>query len=252
MADDDSVTFRLDGEVTIGLLSDALRRFSDVLDELSRVRNANLEWVLSGLEYGSAMTTARAIPLDEESAAAVPGIVDDYLGAARQVARGDRDPARPILQLVADLAAVADDEHPVVLETAEDDVIFTGESAPPAPPTPGSEMTRSLGTIRGRIETLSHRGGLRFTLYDLSNDRPVSCYLRGGDEAMMRDAWGRIADVTGTITREARTGRPRAVRRVSSVDLVAEGDSVGFQQARGAIRLDAPAEQVIRRVRDAI
>ncbi|HXH58805.1 hypothetical protein [Iamia sp.] len=251
MAGDDSVTFRLDGEVTIGLLSDALRRFSKVLDELSRVRDAHVAWVLSGLEYGSAMTTARAIPLDKESAAAVSDIVEDYLGAARQVARGNLDPDRPILRLVGDLAAVADDEHPLVLETAEDDVIFTGQSAPPAPPSAAPEMTRSLGAIRGRIETLSHRGGLRFTLYDLTNDRPVSCYLRSEDEAMMRGAWGRIADVTGTITRDAATGRPRAIRRVSRVDLIAEGDSLGYKQARGAIRLDGPAEQVIRRVRNA-
>lgn len=51
---DDLVTFRLDGEVTIGKLSVAFARFSTVLDALGEDRGANVRWVLVGLDFASA------------------------------------------------------------------------------------------------------------------------------------------------------------------------------------------------------
>ena len=50
---------------------------------------------------------------------------------------------------------------------------------------------------------------------------------------------------------DADSGRPLAVRRVTSVDAVDEGDTMGFLGARGAVRGIEPAESVIRRIRDA-
>jgi hypothetical protein len=166
------------------------------------------------------------------------------------VSSGEPDQGRPLLRLVRQLAGVADERNRVILETAEDDVIFTApmtlELARIAPQT-----TKSLGTVRGRVETLSHRKGFRFTLYELASDRPVSCYLQADHEDLMRNSWGHIADVTGVVTRDGDSGRPLAVRRVTSVDVVHEGDSMGFLRARGVVGGTEPAEQVIRRIRDA-
>ena len=58
----------------------------------------------------------------------------------------------------------------------------------------------------------------------------------------MRSGWGRIADVTGTIRRDADTTGPVCIRRVMSVDPVEEGDLDGYRRARGALRTSAPAE----------
>ena len=249
----DSVTFRLDGEVTIGKLSDVFARFSAVLEELQRDQHARVTWIVADLGYGSAMATARAVPLDDESAGLIPGMCDTYLAAARQVSRGEVDNDRPLLRLVRDLTVLADDGNRVVLETADDDVIFAAPlPEPPGPVDTGLvQTTKSLGTVRGRVETLSHRKELRFTLYELATDGPVSCYLRPDHEDLMRDAWGRVADVTGTVTRDALTGRPLSVRQVSAVKVAEEGDAMGFLQARGAIGGTEPAERVIRRIRDA-
>ena len=52
----------------------------------------------------------------------------------------------------------------------------------------------------------------------------------------MRDAWGHIVDVTGIVTRDAESERPLAVRRVTSVDVVPEGEALGFLRPRGAIQ----------------
>lgn len=246
----DSVTFRLDGELTIEKLAEAFTRFRSVLRALEQDQAAHVRWVLAGLDYGSAAITARAEPLDDDAVAKIPKMTERYLAAGRLVASGEVDQGRPFLRVVRDLTEVADEQNRVILETADDDVIFTAP-IPHARATAGPQTTKSLGTVRGRVETLSHRKGFRFTLYELASDRPVSCYLQADHEDLMRGAWGHIADVTGVVTRDADTGRPLAVRRVTSVDVVNEGDTMGFLRARGAVGGVEPAEGVIRRIRDA-
>jgi hypothetical protein len=249
----DLVTFRLDGEVTIDKLSIAFTRFSTVLDTLRKSRGANVRWVLVGLDFGSAAATARAVPLDDDAQQFVPTLCDDYLRAARQVARGDADSDRPLLRVVRELTAVADESNPIVFETADDEVIFLAPASIPAGPGAGEQQTqttKSLGAVRGRVEMLSQRNALRFSIYDLVNDRAVSCYPHPDHKDVMREAWGLIADVSGTVTRDVKSGRPLTIRRVTRVEVVAEGDPDGYLRARGALRTTEPAEQVVRRLRD--
>jgi len=246
----DSVTFRLEGEVEIGKLSDAFVKFSAVLDELPKPHDASVRWVVAGLDYGSAIATARAVPIDDRSAPFVPVMVEDFLSAAESVSHGEFDDTRPLLKLVRNLTRVVDDSNQLILETDADEVLFaapaTEDEAAPTPP-----KTKSLGTVRGRVETLMHRGELRFTLFDLATNRAVSCYLPSEHEDLMRDAWGHIADVTGTITRDGATGRPLTIRRVTGVDRVEEGEPLGFLRAEGVVGGKEPSEAVIRRIRDA-
>lgn len=250
----DLVTFRLDGEVTIDKLSDAFVRFSAVLDALYESRGANIRWVLAGLDYGSAAATAQAVPLDADAERHVPSICDDYLKAARKVASGGIDPERPVLRAVGELTDMADESNAVIFETGDDEVIFV---APALPVTAARQAetqpqtTKSLGAVRGRVETLSQRNTLRFSIYELVNDRAVSCYPHPDYKDVMREAWGHVADVTGTITRDAATGRPLSIRGVTHVDVVDGGDPDGYLRARGALRTVEPAERAVRRLRDA-
>jgi hypothetical protein len=247
----DSVTFRLDGELTIDKVADAFARFGTVLDALGQEQKARVRWILAGLDFGSAGITARAEPLDDDSVVKIPLMTERFLSAGRQVSRGEPDEERPLLRLVRDLTAFADEHNRVILETADDEVIFSAPVPIAISTTASPQTTKSLGTLRGRVETLSHRKGFRFTLYELATDQPVSCYLQADHEDLMRNAWGHIADVTGIVTRDRDTGRPLAVRSVTSVDVVNEGEPMGFLRARGVIGGSEPAEVVIRRIRDA-
>lgn len=247
----DSVTFRLDGEVTISALADALSRFKLVLDELQRDHSATVTWVVAGLDYGSASATAQALAADDHSAALVPGMVDDYLASARRVSLGETDQGKPLLRLVRNLAELADEANPLTLETDDDEVVFSLGPGSDTDPVPQPQDTKALGTVRGRVETLSHRRGLTFTVYALVDDRAVRCHLQAGDEQLMRDAWGRIADVSGLVTFDGVSGRPRNVRQVTSIEIVEDGDPMGFLDAQGVVGGSEPAEQSIRRIRDA-
>ena len=76
------------------------------------------------------------------------------------------------LRLVSNLTPVADSSNRVILETADDELIFNAPVT--TPPTAQTATTKALGSVRGRVETLSHRKELRFTLYELASDRAVS------------------------------------------------------------------------------
>ncbi|MEX1005923.1 MAG: hypothetical protein WD156_11220 [Acidimicrobiia bacterium] len=135
----------------------------------------------------------------------------------------------------------------------EDDVTFFGlddgmqlMSAEPDP-------VPVIGTVRGRVEMVTQRRGLRFTLYDLLSDRAVYCYLAPDKAEMLRFAWGHIADVTGIVKRDPNTDRPVTIRRVSSVEAVPEVSSDSYLRARGAIRPADSAqrsEDLIRSLRE--
>lgn len=86
---------------------------------------------------------------------------------------------------------------------------------------------------------------------DLVHDKAVTCYLRPGHEEIMRDLWGELVTVHGRVRREAETGRRMTIRDVRRIEPLPEGDRGSWTRARG-VREDAlPAEDRIRRIRDA-
>jgi hypothetical protein len=152
----------------------------------------------------------------------------------------------------------------VAFETADREAIILPVAMPDAPrvesPVPvnvpslhpsASRMRPAYGAVTGRVQTLSNRGGLRFTLYDVLDDRAVSCYLAEGHEDLMRDMWGKMAIAEGLVTRDP-SGRPVSVRRIAKV---AERPVLKwtYRDARGAAPSESglTAEQAIRRLRDA-
>ena len=109
----------------------------------------------------------------------------------------------------------------------------------------------SLGTVRGRVEMRPARQEPQFTLCELVDGTAVMCYPTSDTEAALRDARGRIADVTGTVKRDPATDQPRSIRDITSVHLVEEGTRTAYLAARGVLRTREPAEVLVRRMRDA-
>ena len=123
---EDHLRFRLDGEVTIQTLSDAFAHFSQVLDALRESHNAEVRWVLAGLDYGSASATARAVPLDEEAEQRIPAMYDNYIDAAQRVQDGDADREFPLHRQMYELMALADESHPITIQTGGQQVVVNG------------------------------------------------------------------------------------------------------------------------------
>lgn len=243
------MTIRLGGELTIDRMIQVFAQFAEVLVALHEHQGANVTWMLDGLEHGSASATAKAIPLDDRSESRIPAMCDEYIQAARQVASGDANREQPLYATVYRISELASQDNPVTFETDSDTVVLKLPDGATTE-TVEEQATESFGTVRGRVEVLSHRGSLTFNLYELLTDRAVRCNLDESFEDKMREAWGHVVDVSGTISREAGTGRPLRIRSVESVEIVEDGESGAYIKAKGALSNREPAEAIIRKLRD--
>lgn len=253
----DTVTLALQGEVTLDAFSRAVLHFSRLVDGLSADVAApeTLRWVITELEAGSAIMTARGVG----DAAAAASVSTAYIGVGKALERGDpaslperiRDEARALI------AVIDGGVEAVRFETAEADATirsleeaFATSGALEAP----DPQPVAYGGVTGRVQTLSSRGGLRFTLYDTLFDRAVSCYLDEGQEEIMRDVWGRMAVVEGLVTRDRVTGRPQVIRGVRGVTVVHEAGPDAYLGSRGVLQRDPAGgtpEDAIRELRSA-
>jgi len=252
----DTVTLELQGEVSLRHFAAAIEHFAALVAELSaEAHSPDLRWEISDLEAGSAMATARAV---SDESHAVERVVRSYLEVGQALAEGNVIPFPQRVQAEANalVSVLTDGVSAVRFETREADAVVT--ALRPAPPLiverPAVELKAAYGAVTGRVQTLTSRSSLRFTLYDMLHDKAVSCYLAVGSEDQARDIWDKLATVEGIVSRDARTGRPVAVRDIRRIARLDEAEATGYQRARGARprRSDeARAEERIRRLRDA-
>jgi hypothetical protein len=269
----DNLTIALDGEVHLEQFSRTIRSFYHLVKALSEeIGKPDLDWIIDDLQVSSAIATARA-PSDPQAAEQVVNAYAD-IGSAFQSNTAPRQVYSPRVRTAsARVVSIRDEritairfETPVresIVRISPGQVIafptstFRAvipalESAHPEPlifvPAP------SLGAIQGRVQVLSNRGGLRFTLYDLLYDKAIGCYVSEGQQELLRDIWGKIAIIEGMITRDPVNGRPLSIRQISNITPLPEPYTRReYQEARGA----APSltglspEEAVRRVRDA-
>jgi hypothetical protein len=248
---DNILTFALEGEVTLDDFSEAIKEFRELIGALSQEigGKTKIDWRIDELNAGSALATIRGTSSNEE---AVVGVIQAYatVGKALQ----SRTPI-PYSEKVRRSARslrrrVKGSINSIRLETPFSEAIITRETDSRRE----SPITYSYGQVKGIIQTLTNRGGLRFTLYELLFDKPISCYLDEGQEHIMRGAWGRKVMVSGSIGRESEQKRPVVVRHITSVQILDETPPGNYRLARGIIPYNEESEKpevIIRGMRDA-
>lgn len=247
----DILTLALSGEVTLLDIHNAfggLRRLVYALSE-EIAADAKVEWYVEELSAGSALATFRGESPEETAIDRIVqafGLVGSSLEKAEPIPYSDR-----VRKGAQDIARLVDGRITAIrFETATVQATITG-AAIKGLPSPGLVFSR--GVIKGLVQTLSSRGSLRFTLYDSVFDRAVSCYLKPGQEEIMRGAWGNFVHVSGRIGRDRERGRPVVVRGISDVRVVAVLEPGSYRRARATLRGEEPldpADQVLRRLRD--
>lgn len=253
----DTVTLALEGTVSLSEFSTAVAHFHRLVAALTEeAKVEDVTWQIDALDYSSAITTARGVSENGTHPERIDQVVRSYLEVGQALEERATIPFPPKVKNEANSIAKllsGPKVEAVRFETAEAEAIV---QAAPRRKEPQAEAPRrgAYGSVTGRIQTLTSRNALRFTLYDHIHDRAVSCYLVEGRQAMMREMWDRIATVEGWVTRDPRTGRPLTVRRVSRVTALHEAEPQDYMKARGAQPLDdgePMPEDKIRRLRDA-
>lgn len=248
----ETLTFHLDGEVSLMQFRRAVEAFSEIVSRLTHdvAKDDGVRWIIESLDGGSARETVRGI--SHRNVASVHKVVAAFEDVATHMQRGDASVGRTkAVQRSADefLRMLDEGLLGVRFETEERD--FTV-----ARPADGARFSvpvvTSLGAVDGKIQTVSDRGSLRFTLYDTMNDRAISCYLRKGDEDRLRGLWGHRAIVEGRLSRDGSTGRPLTIRDITDIVPMPDVDT-DWRAGIGAVPTGPnglSAEDAIRRVRD--
>jgi hypothetical protein len=249
---DNTITIALEGDVELKNFTTVMLRFQNLIDLLSRevAGDQAIVWTLDDLQYGSAIATIAGIADDEEP---VLRVIDAYARVGQALERHAPIPYSPAVAAEAShiTRVIGGNIIAIRFETAKNDYSIYSPSKTEPSSTPSKRI--ALGVVKGRVQSISNRHKLRFTLYDALFDKPVSCYLEPDQEDLMREIWGNMVLVSGRVTREPDFGRATAVRDITSIEPVRESEPGDYKRARGALSWspgDEPAEAFIRRLRD--
>ena len=241
------MTFELGGEVRIDDLENGVGRFRRLVSALAT--GVAVTWIVEDLHIGSATITVRAESSDDVG---VERILEDYARVGQILAEGEplQFAQSNVTKAANEIALLTESHEYIRFETPYTDyTIYRNGTALEESDSPRS----AIGMVTGTVQTLSSRAGLRFSLYDTIHDKSVSCYLNPGQEELMREVWGRRAQVTGTISRESGSGRPTTIRDILKVELLEEVQPGSYKLAKGAVPWqpgDMLPEEAIRRIRD--
>ena len=242
-----TMTLALTGEIPFDAFAETMANFNALVNALGNELDAKegVEWFIDSLEHSSTIATIRG---ESVAPGKVGKVVDGFAKVGRALEKNVSIPFSPNVARHARAIAGVLDAHvtSIRFETAEEDIIIS------TPPPRLNSVAPAYGAIEGRVQTLTNRFTLRFTLFDVLYDRAVSCYLDERREDLMREAWGKRAIVEGLVTRDPQTGRPLSIRRITNIHLLQETES-DYRDARGI----APApdgvplpEDIIRQLRD--
>ena len=253
----DTVTLTVDGRVPASLFRRVVTHYTGLLLALSTELAAReeVDWTLDGLIGVEAGATEAGLALrgEAQEIVAVERVVEAYGRVGQALERDERPPYSPsVVRQAKGITSVLNGKVTAVrFQTPDlDATVYSGQANRTAP----LRHLRAYGAVTGRVQTLTNRQGLRFTLYDTMFDKAVSCYLREGQEELMRGLWGRTGVVEGLVSRDLLSGRPISIREITNVVSRAEVEPGSFRLARGAVHpaenAEAP-ETIIRRLRDA-
>jgi len=251
---DDTVTISLQGtDVPLPTFVAAMQHFAKLMTHLANelAEGAAIQWIVDDLQKGSALVRLRARADDVR---AVDRVIHAYDAVGQSLALHQVPPfSRGVMRESRAIVRVLGTDVPsVIFHTAIQDNIIEGPWKTKVPKTSRAQV--AYGSVKGRVQTLTNRGDLKFTLYDTLYDRAVYCYLREGQEEMMRDLWGKKAIVEGRVSREPLTARPIAIRDIMTVESIPEVLPGSYRDARGVLAHepgDFTPEQLIRQMRDA-
>ena len=174
----------LEGDVSLVEFAKAISNLNRLLNQLTKEVNkddADVDWIVDELYAGSAVATFRGVNGDLSS---VENVVNAYEDVGDSLQSGRNINYSATTQRYArDLVSViADRVTSIRFETPEKDFVIVNR-----PTRDIQEVLKyAWSSVKGTVETLSHRKKLSFTLWDTLFDKPVSCYFKEGQEDIMR------------------------------------------------------------------
>jgi hypothetical protein len=191
----------------------AVNAFIDLVEQVGReVSGRRVDWIVS-VKGGSAHLSASPEPAPRVPAALIVKAISSGMRLMERRAQRPRHFSDEALVSARELANVADGKGIVSAQITSDKVAPVAVSKRTAlhVETLLDAFIKDYGTIEGRLESMSRRGGPHFFVFDALTDEAVRCYIR---EEKMHDvlgAFGRRVAVSGLVRYRKTNGQPMSV-----------------------------------------
>ena len=149
----------------------------------------SIQWIVEDLHGGSAIASVRGEAVQGHETGAVHQVVRAYAAVGQSLENGERliNSDCVIHEAEQIIALIGQQVVSVRFETDQADAIVSGA---PTAQKAAIVLSQADGAVTGRIQMITTRGGLRFTLYDTLYDRAVHCFLNEGQDELARKMWG--------------------------------------------------------------
>lgn len=248
---DKRITIAYEGIVHLAEFESLVTNFKSLVNNLSReVANAsNIEWEIAELNAGSAFLTVEGHHPDADK---VPTVVNAWASMGASLQRGEAIPYSDTIKESVDglLQPLNGKVSAARWGTVNAEYKITRSQVVRQLPSAGTVYT--LGIVKGRVQTITTRNKLQFTLFDHLSNNAVYCQLDPQMKEEIRKYWDEEVLVSGQVERNLRTGLAKSIRQVTAIERAPKVDPEAYKKTRGLLAWmgDEPAEKLIRRVRD--
>lgn len=251
----ETLTLFLEGEVTLDLFSEVMSNFNALIYNLTEevTGSRDIEWQISSLSSGSALTSVRGANDNSEGVARV---VRAYESVGRSLSEGKPIPYSDKVAKHAYAITSVINGYISRIDFSTADESYGVETPFEGREQPKSEV--SLGAVTGDLVSVWSHPSLKVGIYDLLFNRVVHCYFanpRTEQSDLAREAWQHRVFVSGNVKRDVETGRPIEVRQVVDIEIIDAPRDNAFFEAGGILPWsdgDETAENTIRRIRNGI
>ncbi len=214
-----NLTLQLRGEIPLEKFERAVSAFIDLIQEVTRetlTEDHQIRWT-AAVKEGSAMVIAipnyeREVEAEAlEILKAVPfGINAIEHGADELPPHFNRDAANAVKRLAIVRGLRGEDITSINVRNGSASAKVTARSVASVDALIGGQR-QSYGSIEGKMQTITERGGFRFVVYDSIADRRTDCFI---DESLLEQAlanFRRRVRVSGMVQYD-RLGDPVSIK----------------------------------------
>ncbi|MBF0456305.1 MAG: hypothetical protein HQK99_00230 [Nitrospirae bacterium] len=208
--------------ITSDKLRDSISNFYDFVAEVSAQVSGTrkpVKWIVT-VKHGNVILLNNPVVKEENIDIIEKTVTAIHYGISNLENKAGRpeyfsDKALELLQNLVSVSSAGSDELTEINITINGDFYVLTRSATANIDTILGMRYNSLGSVEGKLQTISERGGLKFTIYDTLNDKPVRCYisddLRCEALEVASKAFGQRISIFGMISYD-QYGTPKTIQ----------------------------------------
>lgn len=234
------VTLELDGpKITSDKFVRAVNAFFGMVNDVSKQvsgKNSALSWVVS-VESGSARINAMPEPTELSDWDTIPPILKAIEESTTSIESGSDIPryfSDHGLERMRDLASIKDDGVSSIRLIVDNTTVNISHYTTAHVDDILGEKSKALGTIEGKLQMITERGGFKFAIYDDLTDKRVECHVSPEKFEDIKNAFGKRVSVYG-IVNYRESGIPNSVK-VQEFRVLSKKNLPTFEDMKGILK----------------